>query len=180
MLRRIRVTEGDGAAPDFSEGCGGGAGYFRSPLGGVRVRVIRIWRGRRVKPLDRGTASVRRHHEGMDFGGYGSTCNADGSNSPTTRTRSASSRTTPPSPSAAGAWALIKNAASHKFLRSCRSGHRCGLRKTRHFASEGSPAARGATDCLGRARRHRASWARRRRGRGPRSRRSSYAAAGRG
>ena len=44
------------------------------------MRVIRIWRGRRVKPLDRGTASVRRHHEGMDFGGYGSTCNADGSN----------------------------------------------------------------------------------------------------
>ena len=40
-----RVTQGDGADPDFSEGCGDGAGYLSGPLGRVRVRVTRVGRG---------------------------------------------------------------------------------------------------------------------------------------
>ena len=40
-----RVTKGDGADPDFSEGCGDGAGYLSGPLGRVRVRVTRVGRG---------------------------------------------------------------------------------------------------------------------------------------
>ena len=40
-----RVTQGDGADPDLSEGCGDGAGYMSGPLGRVRVRVTRVGRG---------------------------------------------------------------------------------------------------------------------------------------
>ena len=42
---RTAGSQGDGADPDFSEGCGDGAGYLSGPLGRVRVRVTRVGRG---------------------------------------------------------------------------------------------------------------------------------------